>query len=179
MLQFALLSVSLHAAGASATTAATSPPADQVRAASAGLALAGAYFGSIASPDDGGGEREAAAWRDCARLYEDSGSRLRLLAAGGGRSIADARTWLSGAVTSHRTCMDGLREQGLPPPPVQLAENLTRLLTTALRAYHEKDDSGEFQRKKKIARSNQTFPWKRSNGQLFFSRRNTRRDPSA
>ncbi|KAL2924633.1 putative pectinesterase/pectinesterase inhibitor 36 [Bienertia sinuspersici] len=50
---------------------------------------------------------------DCAKLYDQAEPRLaRLLESDGKSSHEDAVAWLSGVITSHRTCLDGLKESG-------------------------------------------------------------------
>lgn len=56
-------------------------------------------------------------WADCAQLYRNSEARVRLLAADGADyDPADARAWLSGALSGHGTCVDGLREGNVSAP---------------------------------------------------------------
>lgn len=76
---------------------------------------------------------------ECVKLYEDSESRLaRLLASGGHEkyyySHHDVVTWLSAALASHRSCLDGLEEKGLATfvSRNEEARNLTMLLKDAL-----------------------------------------------
>ncbi|XP_020113241.1 pectinesterase [Ananas comosus] len=66
------------------------------------------------------------AWADCVRLYEDSEERIGRLvmtmATGREYDASDATTWISGAMTAHATCVEGLLLQRrntsfLPPPP--------------------------------------------------------------
>ncbi|RZC54010.1 hypothetical protein C5167_012870 [Papaver somniferum] len=81
---------------------------------------------------------------DCIKLYEDSEFRLRRLSGKYGNND-DARTWLSGALTSHRTCLDGLQhyhEMNIShklvqsdPESVTSHQNLTSLLSRALALY--------------------------------------------
>ncbi|MQM10570.1 hypothetical protein Taro_043467 [Colocasia esculenta] len=119
---------------------------EAIRAAQEGLARTRAYFDSSvglrASVGNAAGSKGgvASAWGDCVQLYEDSDLRLQHLATwGGGRSVSDAHTWLSGAITGHRTCMEGYQSRACPVPG-QLAENVTRLLTDALRIYASLND---------------------------------------
>ncbi|KAK9274266.1 hypothetical protein L1049_019080 [Liquidambar formosana] len=71
---------------------------------------------------------------DCGKLYDESQARLARLLSGESHDCNDARTWLSGAFASHRTCLDGLEENGLVEPQVG-AQNLTMLLREALALY--------------------------------------------
>ncbi|XP_026411240.1 uncharacterized protein LOC113306526 [Papaver somniferum] len=81
---------------------------------------------------------------DCVKLYEDSEFRLRRLSGKYGNND-DARTWLSGAVTSHRTCLDGLQHyhemnisRNLVQSDLELVtshQNLTSLFSRALALY--------------------------------------------
>ncbi|KAF3324801.1 pectinesterase [Carex littledalei] len=47
------------------------------------------------------------AWVECLKLYDDSEQRVRLLIEKN-YDLSDAATWLSGAMTAHSTCMEGL-----------------------------------------------------------------------
>ena len=68
---------------------------------------------------------------DCAMLYEESESRLTRFLSGPDRSRDDARAWLSSALTSHRTCLDGLDGKGI----IEAPPNLTAWLSEALTLY--------------------------------------------
>ncbi|KAL6322515.1 hypothetical protein AAG906_009817 [Vitis piasezkii] len=70
---------------------------------------------------------------DCVKLYEESESRLTRLLSGETRNCDDARTWLSSALASHRTCLDGLEGKGMAEAP--MARNLTVWLSEALALY--------------------------------------------
>ncbi|XWS35668.1 hypothetical protein CRYUN_Cryun20dG0016300 [Craigia yunnanensis] len=72
---------------------------------------------------------------DCVKLYDDSESRLSLLIPRQGYTLDDARTWLSGVLANHRTCLEGLGEKGFLIQDHADAENLTALLTEALALY--------------------------------------------
>ncbi|XP_056691560.1 pectinesterase [Spinacia oleracea] len=75
---------------------------------------------------------------DCAKLYDQAEPRLaRLLEKDGEYSHDDALAWLSGATTSHRTCLDGLREKGVVEEHHPMSQNLTMVLNEAL-AFHAK-----------------------------------------
>ncbi|KAI3858128.1 hypothetical protein MKX03_022447 [Papaver bracteatum] len=81
---------------------------------------------------------------DCIKLYEDSELRLRRLSGQYGNND-DARTWLSGSLTSHRTCLDGLQHYHemntshklvqSDPELVTSHQNLTSLFSRALALY--------------------------------------------
>lgn len=84
-------------------------------------------------------ESRGVALRDCARLYDESEIRLsRLLVSGDNYTADDARTWLSGVMASHRTCLDGLVEMDLVQENLRPAKNLTSLLAQALALYNRK-----------------------------------------
>ncbi|XP_027108910.1 pectinesterase-like [Coffea arabica] len=69
---------------------------------------------------------------DCLKLYEESEPLLAWLELSSKNySQADAVTWLSAALASHRSCLDGLEEKGLSFDR-QAAQNLTLLLHAAL-----------------------------------------------
>ncbi|KAJ8450114.1 hypothetical protein Cgig2_033308 [Carnegiea gigantea] len=80
------------------------------------------------------------AWSDCAKLYGLAEPRLaRMLENGERCNHEDALTWLSGALTSHRTCLDGLRERGVDEAQyLPLSQNLTEVLNEALALYAKK-----------------------------------------
>lgn len=78
-------------------------------------------------------ERTRLAWSDCIELYEDS---VRLL----NRSVSskkpsDSQTWLSAAITNHRTCQNGFNEFNLASHlesfPLMLS-NFSKLLSNSL-----------------------------------------------
>ncbi|KAI3918326.1 hypothetical protein MKX01_041646 [Papaver californicum] len=77
---------------------------------------------------------------DCVKLYEDSELRLRHLSGQYGNND-DAITWLSGALTSHRTCLEGLQHYHEMkvvesyPELVASHQNLTSLFSRALALY--------------------------------------------
>ncbi|KAK9143255.1 hypothetical protein Syun_012655 [Stephania yunnanensis] len=86
------------------------------------------------------------AFSDCMKLYEDSEYRLRRLVLIGDGEISgdDGLAWLSGALTSHLTCLDGVH-QFLPQLTMQTCyhQNLTILLRRALDLYAPGDQGTE------------------------------------
>lgn len=74
------------------------------------------------------------ALRDCVNLYDESEPRLTRLLSGENYTSDDARTWLSGVLANHRTCLDGLGEKGFLEPYLA-ATNLTSLLGQVLALY--------------------------------------------
>lgn len=76
------------------------------------------------------------ALRDCVKLYEEAEPRLARLVSGERDECShdDAVTWLSAALTSHTTCLDGLGENGLLFE-AQQARNLTWVIREALAVY--------------------------------------------
>ncbi|CAI9103659.1 OLC1v1002183C2 [Oldenlandia corymbosa var. corymbosa] len=69
---------------------------------------------------------------DCLKLYEDSEHLLsRLVSSSVNFSRDDAVTWLSAAMASHRSCLDGLEDKGLKYE-TESARNLSNLLREAL-----------------------------------------------
>nr|GMD34809.1 probable pectinesterase/pectinesterase inhibitor 36 [Ipomoea batatas] len=84
----------------------------------------------------------AAAMSDCATLYADAEERLARLdvspAAGDDKyDHHDAVTWLSAAMSSHRSCLDGLHEMGLVSHGYA-SQNLTLPLKQALARFSRK-----------------------------------------
>nr|GMD34812.1 probable pectinesterase/pectinesterase inhibitor 36 [Ipomoea batatas]GMD38131.1 probable pectinesterase/pectinesterase inhibitor 36 [Ipomoea batatas] len=83
----------------------------------------------------------AAALSDCATLYADAEERLARLdispAAGDKYNHHDAVTWLSAAMSSHRSCLDGLHEKGLVSH-AYASQNLTLSLKQALARFSRK-----------------------------------------
>ncbi|KAL7233548.1 hypothetical protein ACSBR1_017211 [Camellia fascicularis] len=71
---------------------------------------------------------------DCVKLNEETEPRLAGLVSGESFSWEDAVAWLSGALASHRSCLDGLEEKGWLFE-AQLAQNLTVLLGESLAFY--------------------------------------------
>ncbi|KAG9452418.1 hypothetical protein H6P81_005322 [Aristolochia fimbriata] len=85
--------------------------------------------------------RAELAWNDCVKLYDDAEFRLKRLVGRRRRrrrrrrhSLEDARTWLSGALASHASWLDVLRESHAAPPRDQ-AESLTLALRRGLASY--------------------------------------------
>ncbi|XP_028754149.1 pectinesterase [Neltuma alba] len=82
------------------------------------------------------------ALRDCAKLYEESEQRLNQLALlkegdqeDGYEREDDAVTWVSGVMSNHRTCLDGLEEKGYDVGTQGLHKNLTLLLGETLHLF--------------------------------------------
>lgn len=90
-------------------------------------------------------EAEDQSYNECVKLYEETEPRLgRLVVFGGDHhkynySHDDALTWLSAALASHRSCLDGLKEKGLATfiSRNEEAQNLTLLLKDALFHYRQ------------------------------------------
>lgn len=79
---------------------------------------------------------------DCAKLYEESESRLsHMMSQESYYAKEDALTWMSAVMTNHRTCLDGLKEKGYIEAQV-LDRNLTMLLKQALVVY-SKNNKGK------------------------------------
>ncbi|KAM3322966.1 pectinesterase [Capsicum chacoense] len=82
---------------------------------------------------------------ECVRLYEDTEPRLaRLVVSGGDKyyNNDDAITWLSAALANHRSCLDGLEEEGLGTYKSEEAQNLTMLIKDALFHYGQLRGNG-------------------------------------
>lgn len=79
---------------------------------------------------------------DCAKLYDESESRLARLLSGEGYTDDDARTWLSGVLANQRSCMDGLGEKGyfVEADHHVVAKNLTALVGEALDLFGKSRD---------------------------------------
>ncbi|OAY49332.1 hypothetical protein MANES_05G047600v8 [Manihot esculenta] len=71
------------------------------------------------------------AFSDCVKLYSESEFRLSQLLLNENETHDDTRMWLSGVLTNHRTCLNGLNEKGFDE--IQLVtHNLTFWLNKAL-----------------------------------------------
>ncbi|OMP00612.1 Pectinesterase, catalytic [Corchorus olitorius] len=93
---------------------------------------------------------------DCVKLYDDSEYRLSLLLYNeGGYTIDDARTWLSGVMTNHRTCLEGLGENGFGIQDYAEAQNLTALLSQALALCGNGNDVGAKQELRRVPKLTQ------------------------
>lgn len=80
---------------------------------------------------------------DCAKLYDQAEARLvRLVEKNGEYSHEDVLAWLSGAITSHRTCLDGLKERGVDEQVHPMSQNLTIVLNEALALHAKKHTFG-------------------------------------
>ncbi|XP_077245102.1 plant invertase/pectin methylesterase inhibitor superfamily [Tasmannia lanceolata] len=107
---------------------------EMVRMAREGVSRAMSWASSMDIDDSGGQLCDRIALRDCVELYEDSEHRLRHLL-GRGKDPDDARAWLSAALTSHRTCLDGLRGANSSLLVRRGGENITVSLSNALALY--------------------------------------------
>ncbi|KAK8570473.1 hypothetical protein V6N13_003150 [Hibiscus sabdariffa] len=78
---------------------------------------------------------------DCLKLYDESESRLSLLLSSQVYTVHDARTWLSGVLANHRTCLEGMADKGFVIQGHAHAQNLTNLISEVLALYamHGKD----------------------------------------
>ncbi|KAK8981970.1 hypothetical protein V6N11_037155 [Hibiscus sabdariffa] len=78
---------------------------------------------------------------DCVKVYDESESRLSLLLSSQVYTVDDARTWLSGVLANHRTCLEGMADKGFVIQGHAHAQNLTNLISEALALYamHGKD----------------------------------------
>ncbi|XP_027335390.1 probable pectinesterase/pectinesterase inhibitor 36 [Abrus precatorius] len=81
--------------------------------------------------------------RDCAKLYEESESRLsHMMSEESSYTKEDALTWVSAVMTNHRACLDGLQEKGYVEADHVLDRNLTMLLGEALVLYSKSKGKG-------------------------------------
>lgn len=78
-------------------------------------------------------ERTRLAWSDCTELYEDSVQLLNRSVSS--KKPSDSQTWLSAAITNHRTCQNGFKEFNLASHlesfPLMLS-NFSKLLSNSL-----------------------------------------------
>ncbi|KAL0007849.1 hypothetical protein SO802_009351 [Lithocarpus litseifolius] len=72
---------------------------------------------------------------DCAKFYDESESRLSRLLSDESYTHDDARTWLSGVMANHRSCLDGLGDQKGFAEAHEVVKNLTMILSEALGLY--------------------------------------------
>uniref|UniRef100_A0A2N9IJ67 Pectinesterase n=1 Tax=Fagus sylvatica TaxID=28930 RepID=A0A2N9IJ67_FAGSY len=79
---------------------------------------------------------------DCAKLYNESESRLARLLSDENYTHDDAHTWLSGVLANHRSCVDGLGEKGFVEAH-EVGKNLTSLLSEALALYGKSMGKGK------------------------------------
>ncbi|CAE6077286.1 unnamed protein product [Arabidopsis arenosa] len=72
---------------------------------------------------------------ECEKLYDESEARLsQLVMAHGNFTVEDVRTWLSGVLANHHTCLDGLVQQRQGHKPL-VHSNVTFVLHEALAFY--------------------------------------------
>ncbi|XP_065859353.1 probable pectinesterase/pectinesterase inhibitor 36 [Euphorbia lathyris] len=92
---------------------------------------------------------------DCVKLYRESENRLSQMVAGGEKySQDDARTWLSGVLANHRSCLDGLSEKGFVDQNHTIfSSNFTFLISEALDFYGQQSP---YFTKENIPAQNQT-----------------------
>lgn len=88
---------------------------------------------------------------DCVELYGDAEARMARLVSGGGGNVSDddALTWLSAALASHVTCLDGMSEKSLFVE-AQQAEKLSLDIKQALAVYRARTRKGPRRRKGKL-----------------------------
>ncbi|XP_038877777.1 probable pectinesterase/pectinesterase inhibitor 36 [Benincasa hispida] len=110
------------------------PELDPVRLAQAGFREARTGIADLKRRPFGHRNLQAALG-DCATLYEEADWRLAGMLVGENYTAEDAWMWLSAAVANHRSCLDGLEEVGAATAVD--GNNLTVLLTGALRLYHK------------------------------------------
>ncbi|KAK7256578.1 hypothetical protein RIF29_30032 [Crotalaria pallida] len=80
-------------------------------------------------------DETSAALRDCAKLYEESECRIsHMMRDKNTYAKEDALTWVSAVMTNHRTCLDGLEDNGYVEAQV-FGKNLSMLLGEALVLY--------------------------------------------
>lgn len=72
---------------------------------------------------------------DCVKLYDESEARLsKLVVAHENFTVEDVRTWLSGVLANHHTCLDGLHHSRQGHKPL-VHSNVTVVLGEALAFY--------------------------------------------
>lgn len=72
---------------------------------------------------------------DCEKLYDESEARLsNLVVAHENFTVEDVRTWLSGVLANHHTCLDGLDQSRQGDKPL-VHSNITVVLGEALAFY--------------------------------------------
>lgn len=85
---------------------------------------------------------------DCEKLYDESEARLsKLVVAHENFTVEDVRTWLSGVLANHHTCLDGLDQSRQGHKPL-VHSNVTVVLGEALAFY--KKSRGHLKRSKNI-----------------------------
>ncbi|KAL1219221.1 putative pectinesterase/pectinesterase inhibitor 36 [Cardamine amara subsp. amara] len=111
---------------------------DVLETARAAVVEARARFGSIAVVE---AKNEVASGyynmglSDCEKLYDESEARLsKLIVAHENFTVEDVRTWLSGALANHHTCLDGLVHLRQDHTPMAHS-NVTFVLREALALY--------------------------------------------
>lgn len=85
---------------------------------------------------------------DCEKLYDESEARLsNLVVAHENFTVEDVRTWLSGVLANHHTCLDGL-DQSRQGHKSLVHSNVTVVLREALAFY--KKSRGHLRKSKNI-----------------------------
>lgn len=132
------LSLLLSAIDARHVLTASNQDLEAIRTARSGVLRAMEWAQSLHELHES--SNNAAAVSDCATLYEDAEerlSRLDISPAGNNYDHDDAVTWLSAAMSSHRSCLDGLNEMGLVSDG-HASQNLTLSLKHALARFARK-----------------------------------------
>lgn len=100
-------------------------------------------FKSVTGPGPESGHPTAARFGDCVVLYGDAELRLARLVEMVEWGHDDAVTWLSAALASHHTCLDGLEEMGRVSLEARWANNLTSSIKDALAVYRAEGKKGK------------------------------------
>lgn len=114
---------------------------DVLKTARAAVVEARARFGSIATVE-ATSEVPSGYYNmglsDCEKLYDESEARLsKLVVAHENFTVEDVRTWLSGALANHHTCLDSLVQPRQDHTPM-VHSNVTFVLREALALYKKR-----------------------------------------
>ncbi|CAL9245606.1 unnamed protein product [Arabidopsis halleri] len=134
-----LITIMFLLAIAAVVTASNTAELDVLEMARTAVVEARASFGSVAVVEATSEVATSSYYNlglsECEKLYDESEARLsKLVVAHENFTVEDVRTWLSGVLANHHTCLDGLVQQREGHKPL-VHSNVTFVLHEALAFY--------------------------------------------
>jgi len=145
-----LITIMFFLAIAAVITASNTAELDVLEMARTAVVEAKTSFGSMAvteATSEVAGSYYKLGLSECEKLYDESEARLsKLVVDHENFTVEDVRTWLSGVLANHHTCLDGLIQQRQGHKPL-VHSNVTFVLHEALAFY--KKSRGHMKKSKK------------------------------
>lgn len=147
-----LITIMFYVAIAAVVTASNTAELDVLEMARTAVVEARTSFGSLAVVEATSEVATSGYYNfglsECEKLYDESEARLsKLVVAHENFTVEDVTTWLSGVLTNHHTCLDGLVQQRQGHKPF-VHSNITFVLREALAFY--KKSRGHHMKKSKV-----------------------------